>query len=155
MKKLGIVAAMVSVGVVAGCGGGSSAGSTPTATTHTTHAAHTHEATVTIRTNQTISEHDLATYYRQRGQTASEAAKDSSGTLAACTKMGSGQPVTTATAPFASLDGPRANLIGDTIMKLCPAKVAGVSLFGDGETYDTMPAVPTRIAKIVQGMLNS
>ena len=47
MKKLGIVAVMVGVVTVAGCGSGSSGGSTPAATHKATHAM-THKAKVHV-----------------------------------------------------------------------------------------------------------
>lgn len=159
-RTLALIGALTLTCGLTACGGGHSSIPTPSrssAAKKTQHAAPAKAAApVVLEANQTISRDTLATYLEQHGQQPRQADKDSKDILTACQNMNVGQPVTTATKAFAMLEGAHANLIADTIFKLCPADVAAVPFFNKnhGESYQTMPAVPTRIAKEMQGMLN-
>lgn len=156
MRHAGVALIIVGTLALTGCGGSGStipksSGDATVKTTQTTPAA-----PVTLTANAPIDTTQLITYFAQHGQTASDAAKDASYVTTACDAMSNGKPVTTATAGTDSLDTTRADLIGDTIVKTCPAAVAGVPFFDKaaGESIDTMQTVPTRIYRGMQALLN-
>ena len=155
MKHAGVALFIVSTMALAGCGGsgGGDASAPHTSASKTSPAKAA--APVTLTANAPIDTAQLATYFQQHGQAANDAAQDAKYVRTACDAMSNGKPVTTATAATDSLDTVRGDLVADTIVKTCPASVASVPFFADGESYDTMPAVPTRIAAGMKALLDS